>query len=563
MRVIRLKLSKDVSTFLETYCERYAIADLPFVEDVYALVRLKGNGLPDNARKLKLAEHYAKSEKLIPVVVQAAINKRVQVLRSMATTAVFQFHANGQSSVDDMEFTESLLQSFQKMHLKLRQSQCLTCHLLSQCDFGKQYSEKVKDITQVIDPEYDKKVHSDCPHEPEIEYQQQIGNASGFINSLGTTQGALTLQMVNQQAVTGGAPAYMTPPSAPLLPPAALKQMLQWEAEALRAKLAFDSDMEKFEDDEDFDSTVVNNGFGKNVNYYNVRHIGGTTVFLNSQLIDKIKMEQLCIYQIAMKLETALAKNKKGAFKPTEELSKDRKQTNIKSINDVSKVQKRELAEDDQVFDAKLRKKALTKVQQIAPSGRKQLLYLLIDFSGSMQSYAGMSNILGFVNRAALAASFCIALSRRVCDDKGMLFARGFAGGVSELRECRTPDQFRSLEAWIADCAFNGGSTNIYNSLKTVRDDIANSRGEISKAEILLITDAQDSFGSSQVGEMRAWFEDIPLNVLDVVGGDSTYLCSAAESLKSLSDNYLKVDPKKNSISAMIDLVGTKKKATT
>lgn len=558
MRTIRLKLSGEVSEFLETFCERYGISDLPFVEDVYALVRTQGNGLPDKARSEKMADFYSVELKLIPLIAKAMINKRVQVLKNMATTAMFQFHAAGKSSLDDMEFTESLLHSFAKMHRKLRQSQCLTCHLLTQCEFGKQYSEKVRDITIVIDPDYEKKMHQDCPHEVEIEYQNQIANAATFVNSLGTPQGAQTLQLANQQSV---APTAFSPIPAkqPILPAAAMLELLKWENEALKSQLEYDTDLTKFELEDNHDDSYVNNNAGKFGHRYGVRHVGGNPVYLDDKFIDNIKVTQLCIFQLALKLEAQLSKNKKGAFKPTEELTKDKKFTNIKSVNDVTKVVKRELADTDDVFMAKLRKKSLTKVQQIQQTGKRQLLYVLVDFSGSMLSYAGFSATLGFLNRAALAASFCIALSRRVCDDKGMIFARGFAGHTSELKTCKNEEQHRAFEQWVADSAFDGHSTRIYEALQVVYNDIKTHKGEISKSEILLITDAEDQFSAKQITEMRSWFEDIPLNVLDVVGGYGGQSAASA-SLEELADSYLKIDPRQNTVAGMVDLVGGKSK---
>lgn len=559
MRIVRVKLSQDVEDFLENFCHTYAISDRTFVHDVYALVTLKGAGLPDKARTDKLAEHYAKELKLIKDVARAMIAKRTQVLGSMVKTGMFQYFVSGKSVLNDLEFTEQLIVSFKKLHVKLRQSQCMTCPMLSSCDFGRQYSDKVRDITIVVDADYKKKVAPNCPHEPEIELMSQLANSASFMNSLGTPEGQTIANVMNEQAVVEGEPSYGSPDKDPLLSAKEMRELLEAEEEALKASLQFDSDLDHLDFDDDRpDFAGINNGYGSGLGY-DAKHTRGNSVYLNPKIIDQIKVTQLAIYQLAMKLEAGLHKNKKGLFAPTENLTPDRKDTQIKSFNDVGKVKKMEHAESEGVFITKLAKKAMQKVQQLMPAGKKQLLYVLVDFSGSMQSYAGVSPILGFINRAALTASFVIALARRVRDDGGMLFFRGFAYGTTPLRFCRTKEQFDALEQFVATAAFNGGGTNIYRALENARDDIMNNRGEISKAEILLITDAQDSFDTNQIKVMRGWFDDIPISTLDTVGGTGS-LSGAARCLRELSDNYYKVDPTKNSVASMIDLVGGKKK---
>jgi Mg-chelatase subunit ChlD len=545
MRVIRLKLKPDVKQYIDLFASRARIGDKPFVHDVYALIRLKGAGIPDRARTDALIEHYAKLKKVSSFITKAAINKRVQVLKSIATTAMFQRCVSGKSSLTETEVLESILTTFRKLHAKIQQSQCLTCHLLSNCEFGKAYGDKVKDILVVQDPDYTKKVNPSCPHLPEMEFQNQIGQSAQLINNLGTPDGSSSMQAaINND--------YSCPINQDML-----EQMLEAEEEALRSRLEPDSNVEDLDEDPSSSMMPASGQAGKLIKHYDTRHLNG--VHLDAAAIDQLTVANLVIYNLSKVLETMLDKSKKGVFKNDTSLTKHQKFKEISSITDARKVIAKEHANDIDVFDAKLAKKQLIKKQQLRPDEKRQLLYLLVDTSGSMGGQAGLGGAFGFVSRAALAASFSIALSRRVCADGGMLFMRAFSGDTSELRSCRNAEQHKEFEEWIASSDFGGGGTNIPLALKRAYDDITTSSGEISKAEILIVTDAEDSIPQSMITDCDTWFEKVPLNVLDVVGtGRTTGMASS--QMKKFADNYFKIDPTKNSFEGMIDLVGGKKK---
>ena len=560
MRIIRTKLKSDVKDFLKSFCIRYGVGDVTFVHDVFSLVKNKGHGLPDQQRVDKMANYYANKNGVIPLVAKAMINKRKQILNGMAHTAMFQNYAKGASTLTPMEFTETLLSSFQKLHKKIRQSQCMTCHLLNNCDFGKQYGTIIRNITSVIDPDYHKKVNPSCPHAPEIDFANQMANATNFVNGVASPDGAISLQAANTHTAVAGGNSMSPPPDA-IVPQEEMLAMIEQEELAINELMAADSNLEDVEEDPDSNFLGIPiYSAGKGGFKYDARKTGQNRI-LDDKIIDRLKISHLLLYQLSKKLGNMLDKSKKGQYKPVDIMTKDRKDREIVSISEAPKAVIREHAESNEVFDAKLAKKQLIKKQHTEPAAKRQLLYTLLDESSSMSSYAGMGGAMGYVTRAALAASFMIALSRRVCDDKGMIFHRGFTWGVSELRVCKTKEQHTELERNIAESAFSGGGTNIYNALKVVYEDITSHKDEISKAEILIITDACDQFSTDQAKDLRTWFAKVPLNVLDCVGGeDEENSGGAAEDLKSCSDNYFKVDPKKNTLEGMINLVGGKKK---
>src|SRR5688572_7371924 len=147
MRIIRLKLQPKVEQYIKLLPRKYKMQDASFIEDVYALVKLRGNGLPDDARSEQIAEHYSKTRKIGVSMLRILVKKRRQVLKSISSTGLFSSFAKGIVKENELEFTESLLLTFRKLHRKLRQAQCMSCALMSQCDFGKQYASKVRNIS--------------------------------------------------------------------------------------------------------------------------------------------------------------------------------------------------------------------------------------------------------------------------------------------------------------------------------------------------------------------------------------------------------------------------------
>ena len=56
MRIIRVRLDKSVTKRLNEFRTTYRISDLGFLEDMFALIRLGGKGIPDTTTVVKLAE---------------------------------------------------------------------------------------------------------------------------------------------------------------------------------------------------------------------------------------------------------------------------------------------------------------------------------------------------------------------------------------------------------------------------------------------------------------------------------------------------------------------------
>ena len=174
MRLIRLKISTKEKILLRAFSVQLNIPDVGFTYDVYSLVRLKGTGIPAPERIVALAKTFAATQGTHEFGVRALMNKRAQLLRNFSKTSYFIGLVQLRGAI---EATQSLLSSFKLLYRKVRQSQCLSCSYLSDCDFGKQYGTLTTSIGSVVDPDYSKKVHASCPALPSIESANQYSVA--------------------------------------------------------------------------------------------------------------------------------------------------------------------------------------------------------------------------------------------------------------------------------------------------------------------------------------------------------------------------------------------------
>ena len=181
---------------------------------------------------------------------------------------------------------------------------------------------------------------------------------------------------------------------------------------------------------------------------------------------------------------------------------------------------------------------------------KKQLLYVVIDSSGSMCQQLEGKVASGLVTKASLSVLFSSALAKRIMEDGGILFTRFFDGGVGDLIEAREKDEFERLMFTIARNSFDGGGTDIVKAIQTAVQDVQAAKDELASAEILLLTDCQDAFSAAQAKAAAGKYK---INTLDISGRQGHE--SVKEALKAISAKYYFVDHKQLDISKMVSLV--------
>lgn len=528
MRLIRLKLQPDVAELLREVSQEFNIQDPGFTEDLFALMRFKGGGLPAQSRIQSMAQQAAKKAKLATSLgIALLLAKRKEVLLRIAKLAYFRGICQSRDMVLSVR---TLLLSFRKFYVRVREAQCSSCPHLKACKYGQQYGKTASQITKVLDPNYASLVHKDCPVFPEIEGLNQLNQAIIQFQQMvqaqiGSQSKGVKAELVEQQQ------------AAQAIPNEEDKSTLNLDPE---------------ESAENFQPIRTGPGWGV-TNRFDGFFTGDHVCKVNEEFIDKLTKSQLALYELGRQFDIALGKSKRANFKPVPHVSQDRTHENVKSESDLPKVVGNQHGLPEEVFNAKMEKRQLLKNQDEEPESKKQLLYLLIDSSGSMDAGLGYGSAHGTFTRGGLATVFGLSLVRKLKADGGLLYIRYFDGAPGPLHKALTPDEFDRMADFMCLDNYGGGGTDIPAALKQAVDDIvkADPTDKLARAEILIITDAESCFNELPATEAVIKQKKIELSILDVSGSQS----GAEANMKRICQRYYKVDATVPDVNKIISLL--------
>lgn len=547
MRIIRLKLADDVKRLLKQIAYEGAIDDPGFVEDIFALMRLKGSGLPDKDRIKVMADAIGAKMNRPPIGINLLMTKRKMILEKLIQLPYFM----ALFAQDDLiASTRRLVMTFRTFYKKVREAQCVTCHLKTTCAFGMQYGQAAQMITKVLDVNYDRKVHVDCPVRPEISAANQFWAS---VNQLAAVTKAGPVQSVVDR-VDG-----ITSKVEDVLNANGTVPDVRMDEDTL-------SDVDNCDPDHgDLDDYVpaaalLGDGPGSPGMGIGFRtsFTGNHVCKVTEDFVEQVTREQLAIFELGMRFDVALSSAEALNFKPVEHMADDQEPTNIKSLSDLARLAASQHALPDEVFDAKLEKKELVVANYKEPDEKKKkkLLYLLIDSSGSMALQLGNGSF-GLFTRASLASVMALSLARKARDEGGIIYCRFFEGSAGSRHKAETKAEFASLMQFIGKNDYDGSSTNVQSALNAACRDIraAKSKTTLAMSDILLITDCEDQLSSDAVKQAMLGL-DGELNVIDVAGsttGKSLALVEAA-------NNYYKVNETVPDVSKLVETVSSKPK---
>lgn len=183
-------------------------------------------------------------------------------------------------------------------------------------------------------------------------------------------------------------------------------------------------------------------------------------------------------------------------------------------------------AQDDDVFYGQLAAGEVLVMQSYQTTQDKQVLYLLLDVSGSMAEPTYGSNEPKRIWGSGVVVRHLV----NAYNGNSICLLRFFDGGVHDLIEVRTKEEALAAIEIVLKNAFSGDGTHIYGAFKKAVQDIRTQDGDFSKAEIVLITDAEDSSmdDARQVRKLKG--DDIRLHAA-VIGNSSP-------TLEKVSDSY-------------------------
>ncbi len=547
MRIIRLKLQPAVREVLEEITNRYSIEDTGFTEDLFSLFRFRGAGLPTDERLEQISEVYAKETKQFRGVVMMHMRKRRHTLTELSRLSLFKSLCIDSEDEPTVAVTR-ILQVFREFSRKRRQATCMSCHLRSKCDFGKQYGEVAADASRVIDPNYKTKVHEDCPDLPKIEASNQLYEELQKLKQMNPT----TAQGQAMAKLTTGGEQFM--------------EAVVKAAEAFEGDSSFSEERDGYQQEDDdledqaenanpnFDGAPAGKG-----NSGPGTHAGKHFAKVNEDFVRNLSAKSLQLFEMGRKLDEMLKAELGDKFKPTPEIANREQQKKIQESNEVTRVHSSQFALDDDHFDAKLVKRDMDVRTYEKPETKKHLLYVIIDESGSMNGAICDGNRYSFLTRMQVSNTLTGALCKRIGDDGGMMFVRYFSDNPGPMMQARKKNEFPVLLHDIINSDGNGGGTRIIRALQQAHADITTSADLISKAEILLVSDMDDSFSPQDI----AWIQqnlaktavgNVPLNVLNVNAHGGSY-GNAHDVLPKIANKYMQVNPKSLDLEGIVELV--------
>lgn len=546
MRLIRKKFGTKTSSYMEAMSKRLG-ADSPSVLlDTLALVTLRGNGLPTDARLDALVAFYAKATKTSELIVGLVLRKRNSVFKDLVKLQLFQLMLDD-TTLSPVDKVEQLFIALRNMNRACQQSQCMTCMYRPECAFGQSYGSRVRDVRVVVDPDATKSVHENCPHRPELTFMGQVQQGMTKLTQLAQQQAAeATAGAVDQDDgdANGSSSQQMS-------------QVMQAGGET-DPNLQQDNELPEVSESEDFTIVGPSGPSSGTGTLHTASYKKGNGFLATAQDISKLSAAQLALFEVGRRLNHLLSTERKGHYKPVPTVGQRIDVETIESVGEASKATANEHAAVDDVFYGRVAGHSLQKNQHHDPETAKHALHILLDVSCSMRSNFGSFNFYpGMVlSKAALAALLAIAVSRRVESEQGHMMMRTFDNGPGPLIKASVATQFDHLRNVVSVCGFNGGGTSIVAALDAgIRDIKALGKtSPLGKCELLLITDGEDSDLAANLGRFRTDLGDIVLNVLDASG-------SRNADLEALADIYLAPAGGAVRLEDLITLVNKTKKA--
>lgn len=288
-----------------------------------------------------------------------------------------------------------------------------------------------------------------------------------------------------------------------------LTDMLEAEGE--------DSELDEGDDDILMDSCSSGSGHGEKLDFNKyMQKIG--------KLADQLSAKDLLVYELSRKFSVSLHRRKGKEYEnclfPADSIT-------VTTGRDILKVTplSHAMYDDDTFFLKFFRGELLHRVNQ-QERGHKQILYLLLDVSGSME---GMPEVY--------ATAVALAVLENSIKNEDIYYLRPFDDGVFDLHKAENAEEGKTLKKVLLTTSFDGGGTEIEDALNTAMSDIVSAKESgklISKAEILLITDGQDRVDENL---MREKLEKSQVIVHSVLIG------SSSDSLRKISKTYLEAVP--------------------
>jgi len=191
------------------------------------------------------------------------------------------------------------------------------------------------------------------------------------------------------------------------------------------------------------------------------------------------------MYELSKRLEFTIRASKKGKWNEVPFPDNGMDISRMKKIRDITQLLPSQLALDDDVFLKKLLSKELLKKKYMQRQEKRQILYMIVDSSGSMSD-----NVLKNMMKIDVCKSVTIALMKKMIENEDFFYFRWFTTGVSPLHKIKTKEEAMDFLPKLVYGQNADGGTNIQNAIRVATEDLKSKQLEHwDLADILLVSD--------------------------------------------------------------------------
>jgi uncharacterized protein with von Willebrand factor type A (vWA) domain len=153
--------------------------------------------------------------------------------------------------------------------------------------------------------------------------------------------------------------------------------------------------------------------------------------------------------------------------------------------------------------------------------------------------------------RSNIASALVMSLCRKTAKlDDGIFFLRFFDYNVFDRQDVLTKGMAKKMEQYVLQQGFSGGGTNIQRALDVAIEDISKAEHEfgnqLRKAEILLITDAEDGNVDRKT---KTKLDQLHIKLHSFLVG----IGHGGNDLKAISDTFKYVEVTKQGAMSVVD----------
>jgi uncharacterized protein with von Willebrand factor type A (vWA) domain len=177
-----------------------------------------------------------------------------------------------------------------------------------------------------------------------------------------------------------------------------------------------------------------------------------------------------------VELKTSKKRSRKPSPLPTPFL----RSRGIRDLAELPKVNRVAHGLPDEVFWQRAVERRLPVREFVALEEHKQLIYMLLDCSGSMSGG----------KRIIKAGGILLNRVKAVIRGEAEIYLRLYEGAPHERMQALTPDEGRQMLKFIRDRGiYGGGSTNHAGAIDAALADIAEEGGQFHRCDVVLVTD--------------------------------------------------------------------------